>query len=222
LREIKIEKNELLLLLKSILMTQHLSKLILLFILWTGFGEIQAQNWELAKEKDGISIFTRNEPNSKYKAFKGEVEFQTDILEAGEFIENVENFDIWNEDISEIRLLEYEKGKSIRYYVVYDTPWPVTDRDLGISATISVDTATGGRVIMAVSAPEAVPTDPDRIRIVDYWQKWTIVPAGNGLVHITIEGYANPAGDVPAWLVNLAITGTPLDILREIRKSLQK
>ncbi len=91
-----------------------------------------------------------------------------------------------------------------------------------MEATISDDPNTGCRIFSAISAPDAVPRDPHLVRIVDYWQKWIIVPAANGHVHITMEGFADPAGDIPAWLANMAITDTPLNVLGEIRRRTMK
>jgi hypothetical protein len=197
------------------------NRLIILLITLVCAEELHAQEWEPVREKDGIAVFTRQVENSNYKSFKGEVWLQAEVAEVSDVVEDVKNFELWDESIREIRVLEHFKGKSIRYYVVYNSPWPVTDRDLGIQATISSDPLTGSMVISAVSAPDAVPPDPDMIRIIDYWQKWTITPTGSGLVHLTVEGFADPAGDIPAWLANMAITDTPLNMLRGIREKLQ-
>jgi hypothetical protein len=195
----------------------------LILLMFTAFyGGIHAQDWEFSKERDGISIYTRHEGNSHYKSFKGEIELKADFNEVCNLIEDVETCDKWDEDIRETRILAKEKGKFIRYYVIYSVPWPFTDRDLCVEATISDDPNTGSRIFSAISTPDAVPRDPHLVRIIDYWQKWIIVPAGNGHVHVTMEGFADPAGDIPAWLANMAITDTPLNTLVEIRKITQK
>ena len=194
-----------------------ISIIYLLLLLYLSVS-LKAQEWEFAKEKDGISVYTRPEPGTNFKAFKGETEFAADIDDVCTLIEDVESFDEWDEDVSEIRVVSYEKGKSIRYYVVYDTPWPFTDRDLCVSVTITTDEKTGTRLLLARSEPDLVPPDPDLVRIVNYWQKWIIQPKGNGLVHLTLEGYADPAGDIPAWMANMAITDTPLNTLGAVRE----
>ena len=75
-------------------------------------------------------------------------------------------------------------------------------------------------LFLARSVPEAVPLNDDLVRIIDYRQKWILQPQGNKIIHIT--GFADPAGDVPAWIVNMAITDTPLNILRAVKKTLNK
>jgi hypothetical protein len=90
-----------------------------------------------------------------------------------------------------------------------------------VEATITDDPKTGVRLIQARSIPEAMPEDEDLVRIVNYWQKWIIQPEGDGKLLLIVEGYADPAGDVPAWLANMVITDTPLNMLKAIRENLR-
>ena len=182
---------------------------------------LNAQDWECAKERDGIKIFTCHDTTSSYKLFKGEIDLQSDIITVRKTIEDVRNFDDWDEDIRIIRVLEDKPREYFRYYVQYDVPWPFTDRDLCVEAEIRKNPVTDELIISARSDPDALPEDPDYVRIKKYWQKWTIMPAGAGKVHLILEGFVDPAGDVPAWLANLAITNSPLNMLRKIRETLE-
>jgi hypothetical protein len=178
---------------------------------------LRAQQWQLEKDKDGIKVYTRPEPGSKFNAFKGETEVQGDLEAVIKIIEDVEQFDDWDEDVKEIRVLEHDPGKMLKYYVVYDLPWPIQDRDLCIEAVFSFDEENGNKLLVSRPIPDAVPANEDLVRIIDYWQQWILEPKENGMVHITVEGFADPAGDIPAWIANMAITDTPLNMLKEIR-----
>ena len=101
-------------------------------------------------------VYTREEPGSDYKAFRGEVELTAEMAKVSAMLEDVEQFDVWDEDVSEIRLLAHEPGKSFRYYVVYDSPWPVSDRDLCVEAVITDDPESGARLFNAKSIPDAL------------------------------------------------------------------
>lgn len=201
-------------------MNPSINRLILIFFIISAWHFATAQEWKFAKEKDGITVYTKEQTTSNCKSFKGETELLAELSAVSGLIEDVKNFDRWDEDVSEIRVLEHEQGRMIRYYVVYDVPWPLKDRDLCVEATISSDLATGAILFVAKSIPEAVPLDDDNVRIIDYWQKWIILPEGNGKVHLTVEGFADPAGDIPAWIVNMAITDTPFHMLKSIRENL--
>lgn len=198
-------------------------RILIFSLLFITFRDpVISQDWEFVKEKDGIKIFTRDEPGSGYKAYKGEVELNATMQQVCPILEDVEQFDDWDEDVSQIRLLANEPGKYFKYYVVYDTPWPFSDRDLCVEATITDNPATGARQIDARPIPDAVPPDPDLVRIIHYWQKWIVEPEPGGKVHLVIEGFADPAGDVPAWIANMAITSTPYTTLSNVRAATEK
>jgi hypothetical protein len=185
-------------------------------------GRISAQEeWEFVTEKDGIKVYTRQENGTNFKSFKGETDLMSTVAEVLAIVQDVEKFSDWDEDISQIKIIEQEKDKTLKYYVVYNVPWPFKDRDLVVDAQISTDSLTGTGLVIARSAPDSFPVDEELVRIMAYHQKWVIQPLANGIAHLTLEGYADPAGDIPAWIANLAITDTPLNMLRAIRESLE-
>jgi hypothetical protein len=192
-----------------------------LLVYFCNATEMHAQQWDLEKDKDGIKIYTRPEPGSNFNAFKGETEVHAELDAVIAIIEDVEQFDEWDEDVKQIRVLEHEPGKMLKYYVVYDLPWPFQDRDLCVEAIFSTDQDNGATLLASRSIPQTVPLTDDLIRITAYWQQWILEQKENGIIHITVEGFADPAGDIPAWIANMAINDTPLNMLQEIRKLME-
>ncbi len=184
-------------------------------------GFLHAQPWNFIKEKDGIKIYTRKEPGSSLKSFKGVTDIRASAEKVFNLIGNVKNLDWWDKNLREIRVLYYEKEKRSQYYLVYDSPWPVTDRDLCVDATISTDPVTGMRTITSGPLLNVVPENPDYVRIKEYWQTWVLTPTGKDMVHCVLEGYVDPAGSVPDWIYNMVITDTPLKIIRGIKQRLE-
>jgi hypothetical protein len=180
-----------------------------------------SQEWEFKKERDSIKIYTRNEENNPVKSYKGEVDLHTSMAKISTVLGSIESFDWWDKNIHDIKVLAYEKEKYIRYYLVYDLPWPVTDRDLCVEAVITNNPTTGKRVVRATPLEGVIPEKPDLVRIKYYWQEWTMQPAGPGLVHVTLEGSVDPGGYIPPWLVNMVITDTPLNIIRKLREKVE-
>lgn len=185
-------------------------------------GFSQEPPWDFIKEREGIRIYTRSEETNPIKSFKGEAYFHTGMEAISRIIGRVDQFDWWDDNISEIKVLEYVEEKLIRYYLVYDVPWPLSDRDLCVEAIITHDPVTGKRVVYATPMSGLVPEHTDRVRITNYWQRWSMEPAGNGLVHLVLEGSVDPGGNIPSWLINMVITDTPLNIMRKVREQVEK
>jgi hypothetical protein len=189
---------------------------ILLLLAGTSF--LPAQGWKFIKEKDGIRLYTRLEKGGPFKSFRGETKIRADIEKVSALIGNPANSDWWGDDVSDIRVLLFNKNRNIRYYFIYHVPWPFTDRDLVADVEISEDPETFTRTVFSKPLPGAVPEKEGIIRVTDFWQKWTIHPLSNGMIHIVLEGYIDPAGSVPAWLYNIVVIDTPLRLLNEVQK----
>ncbi|MCK9203378.1 MAG: START domain-containing protein [Bacteroidales bacterium] len=183
--------------------------------------DIYSQAWDFVKEKDGIKIYTRKEGNASLKQFKGVADIYAPMEKVCELVGNVKNTDWWDKNLEEINVLLYEKDKHIQYYLVYGVPWPLTDRDLCVDAKITTDPGTGVRIIYSTPLFNVVPERSDRVRIKEYWQRWTLQPVTSGCVHVILEGYVDPGGNVPDWLYNMVITDTPLKVIRGIKGRLE-
>ncbi len=179
--------------------------------------QLWGQGWNFIKEKDGIKIYTRNQPNSQLKSFKGEITFKADVHKVNLIVGDARNIEWWDKDIIEKRVLAFEENKMIRYFLVYDVPWPFSKRDLALEAIISIDPRTGDRIVASKPVLNLVPEKDGLVRIKNYWQKWIVHPMDNGFVHVTLEGFVDPGGNIPWWLYNTVITETPMRVMTGMR-----
>jgi hypothetical protein len=179
---------------------------------------ISAQAWTYVKEEDGIKIFTRKDPGTSLKSFMGITDVKSTMAKVTNLIGNVKNHDWWDENVTEIKVLAFEKDKYFQYYVVYKVPWPFNDRDLCVEAHVTIDPVSGRRVIMATPLDSVVPEKPERVRIKKYWQRWTVQPMENGKIHLVLEGFVDPEAGIPSWLYNMVIVETPLKVMRRVKR----
>jgi len=191
--------------------------LILFFSVFMA-GELFSQSWKFVKEKEGIKVYTSETRNNSLKSFKGVADLTTSLDKVYTLLGNVRSTDRWDKSIKEFRVLSSEKDKSFSYYLVYGIPWPLYDRDLCVEVAIIHDTSDGSVIISAKSNPKLVPENGNLVRIRDYWQKWIIQPLDNDHVRLTLEGFADPAGNIPSWLYNMVITETPVNTISDIRR----
>ncbi len=103
----------------------------------------------------------------------------------------------------------YERDKRAQYYLEYNLPWPVTDRDLCVDVNITIDPVTGECTIYAEALNGVIAERTDNVRIKNYWQTLTITPVGKDITHIVLKGLIDPAGTVPDWLSDMLIVGSP-------------
>ena len=185
-------------------------------------GPLAAQSWDLVKEEDGIKVYTRQESGKALKAYKGTATIQAPAEKILAMLEDVNHTEWWDESITRFKVLTYEKNKRAQYYLVYDSPWPVDDRDLCVEATVNMDPKKGVYSVTAVPLPGVIPEKEDRVRIRDYRQTWTVTAAGENSANVVIEGYADPVGNIPVWLSNLLIVQTPVHAILGVKKELEK
>ncbi len=183
--------------------------------------DLTAQSWEFIKEKDGVTVYTKDVESSSLKSFRGEVDVHSTMDRVSDYVGNVKDLSWWGNNIRDIKILDYQKDKLIKYYLEYVVPWPFDNRDLCVEAKITVDPKTGKRTVQAEPLPDVVPEKPGIVRIKRYWQKWTATPMPGGIIHISLEGFVDPGGNVPSWLYNMVITDTPIKLLTEIRKRVE-
>jgi hypothetical protein len=107
-----------------------------------------------------------------------------------------------------------EEGSTI-WYINHR---PVTDRDLCVNVTITIDMVTGERKFNAVTLNGVIPERKNLVRIKDYWHTWTVIPAGKEMTHVVLEGFIDPAGVIPVWISNKLIIETPIKAITGLRE----
>jgi hypothetical protein len=176
------------------------------------------QPWHFVKERDEIKIYTRTEPNHAFKSFKGETIFHASMERVCAMLGNTKNNDWWDKDITDVKVIACEKDKFIQYYLVYKMPWPVTNRDLVANTKIVSDPISRERSFTAEPLLNVIPENTDIVRIRRYHQQWIIQPLDNGNVHVILEGFVDPGGNVPAWLYNMIVPDAPFRSIHSLRE----
>lgn len=182
---------------------------------------LAAQTWSLARERDGIRVYTRQEAGKSLKAYKGIADIQAPADKIFSMLEDVYHTEWWDSNVSQIKILSYEKNRTARYYMVYDSPWPVADRDVYVDVTMTMDPVKNVYTVTAVPFPGEMPQNPGRVRIREYRQTWTVEAAGAERSHVVLEGYLDPAGNIPAWIGNMLIVESPYNSISGVKKWLE-
>ena len=200
----------------------RLVSVLIVLLSFTAILSVEAQQWKFVKEKDNIRIYTCKENGKTFNSFKAVTKIKAPAEKIFALLEDVNNTDWWDKSLSQIKVLRYVKNKLAQYYLVYDLPWPVIDRDICVSVSDSIDYNTGIYKLKATPLTGIIAEQKDKIRIKDYYQTWTVKSIGKNLSLVDLEGYVDPAGSIPDWVFNMVIFNIPINSIEGVKHQMEK
>ena len=179
-------------------------------------------SWELKKDQDGIKIFNRRIEGSKLKEFKGIMEVNASVNEVVHLLMDVNKQDqfIYKAKKGSVETLKKD-GNDVYTYMVIETPWPASDRDVVTLYHVNPPQKDGTVIIDVKAVNGMKPLQNKIVRVEKMKGYWKITPVGSNKVQITHQAYSSPGGKVPDALANSASVNAPFDMLTDLRKLLQ-
>lgn len=178
-------------------------------------AQLQAQkDWKLKKEIDGIKVYTRSLPDSPWKEFKAMTELEAsmdqvlqELLDAPKYTENCAP------GIS--FLIGRQTENQYLFYARKELPWPIKDRDIITLLTVHKLSDTSIRLDIH-GAPESLPEKEKTIRVQQLMGHWLLEDLGE-TTRVTQQLYLDPAGSLPAAVVNGLIVKGPLKTFMDLQ-----
>ncbi len=208
-------------------MIYKLPKLIILFTLLFS-STLEAKNpWQLTKEKEGIQIYVRDNPNSALKIFRGVTTIPAKLSSLVAVLDDVKAMPKLLHNCQSAKTLKEVGNTSSTIYVVTKMQWPVKNRDSIVYSVLSQDKKTKKVLIKMQSQPKAVPLKQGMVRVQTmsgYWEFMPIIIAGknSGKVKVTYELSLDPGGNLPKFLVNTLAVDFPFNTLKNLRQLVKK
>ena len=179
-------------------------------------ADCQEKEWQLKKDEDGISVYTREVEQSNIKEFKASTKLNSSTETIFRIILDVENYPNWIEDIDYAELL-YLRGSEIGMYYQLGLPWPIKDRD--VTLVSKYKTLADGSIHFQLNNRYDLKEDnTDFIRIKEIKGQWLIKPINKENCQVTYQFMADPEGFLPDWVVNIFIVDGPFKTLGNLDK----
>ena len=194
---------------------------ILLFSHLLSFTQKDKSDWKLAKLKDGIKVYTRNVEGAKFKEYKTNAEFQTSPEACVELLLDVDNYVNWMSHIKESYLVEKTSEEVFYVYTEVKVPWPFDNRDDVTRSIIKHDSITGVYSIEIYLEPEYLPEKKGIVRMYVGGGSWTFTPLENGKTEVFHQFMGDPAGSIPAWIVNMFLVDGPYKTMLGMKMELE-
>jgi hypothetical protein len=195
------------------------SILILILTATTAFAD---NDWKLKSDKNGIKIYTSPVENSKVKALKVECTFQSTLSQMVSVLFDVKGCTEWVYHTKSISLLKQVAPNNLYYYSEISLPWPASNRDFVAHLTATQDDVTKVVTVNGPAVPGMVAEKDGVVRIKQSKGKWILTPIGKDEVKVEYTLTVDPAGSIPAWLVNLVSSEGPTQSFKALKEQLKK
>lgn len=203
-----------------IFMDMRLSIIYMVLLVIIPLASLGQAGWKLKREKNGISIYVREQVDSPLKEYKARAVIAHPIQQVSDFLSDLERHPEWVFRCKGLTIIEGQGEQKVRYHTTYDIPWPMKDRDLTVEAVITLH--AGGKKIESLSKDILLdyPLEKGVIRMPGY-REWVILEEIDPNTTLFIsEGYADPGGTVPPWLVNMFLVDGIYDSVIKSREIL--
>jgi hypothetical protein len=175
-------------------------------------------SWKLRFERDDIRVYSNRVPGSPIDELKGECVLDAPLEVVAQVMLDVPSYTRWIADCVEARKFDCSDLTTCKLYFTLAMPWPVRDRDIVLQSTTEF-LPSEGRIIGSVTAlkEELVPKQKNRVRITSMRGTWIFEGINADTTRATFICWADPAGYVPAFIINMASVDVPFRTLRGLR-----
>lgn len=183
-------------------------------------GAFFQSEWELKKDRDGIKVYLSNSEDTKIKKFKVVTFVKATPIEIADAVVDLENNYKWFVNVEKAELLERLSKDAFIFKQVINVPFPFKNRE--VVAMSSVNYLTNGVVRIDLKEKASyIPENEDYVRMPISRGYWILTPSKGG-TNVEYSFLADPAGDIPVWLANQFIVGSPLKTIKGLREYLEK
>ncbi|MDX1633518.1 MAG: START domain-containing protein [Marinobacter sp.] len=192
---------------------------LLLIAGWCQAEVLPAENadWQLQKEVDDIRIYTIDQDDSPFRAFKAEALLDVPLSNVMAVMLDPTSCLEWVHGCSESRAFGAGDFADRYAYSVNDMPWPVSDRDYVIRIRTQGNEANGEVVMNLNAVPARQPEQDGLVRVDRSDTLYRFEPVGDKTRMIWLQ-HTDPNGALPGWLVNSLLVDIPLKSMQQLER----
>ena len=174
--------------------------------------------WHLDKDEEGIQVYLRDSTGFALKSFKGAMTVNRSLSSLIAVIEDTSSYPRWLHNCRSAKTLKHIDDTKVINYVVTDMPWPVADRDVIVSSTLTQNKANNRVEIKLIAKSKFIPKVAGKVRIEKMQGRWLLTPIDKDKVNVIYEMSIDPGGNIPKWVVNAMAVDLPFYSLKKLRK----
>lgn len=193
--------------------------------LWVASGSAE---WKLAKQEDGVKVYTMKTPGDKLLKVKTVMEgdYTLNQLVSQHIVDdNLETCKSWIPSCVEFtRLQDFDPVRGYdKDMWRLEFPGPFADRELLITTMFSQDPSTRQVALDVIAIPNTLPPTKGVVRVERMHNRWTFTPLPSGKVEVALIQDNDLLGFFPYFLMNMVIADESYKFFAtELRASLKK
>lgn len=197
--------------------------LIILFISYLSLGlKMNGNYWKLVKDSKGVKAYTRNTENSDIKQVKIITNVRSSLSALVALVRDVESHTQWIYRCKKAKKIKIVSPTEHYYYIESEAPWPVSNRDIITHSKIIQNKKTKKVTIISTGVPDFIGQIEGIVRIKNLNAKWEFTPKNNGTVDVTFYMLIDIGGNLPSWVINLAIEDGPFETVLNMKEIVKK
>lgn len=196
---------------------------LMLLISTASFTVEDNRQWKLRFQKEGIRVYSNNVADSQIDELKGECILDASLETVAGVMLDVSSYTQWIADCVEAHKFSCTGLTECKLYFTLAMPWPVRDRDIVLQSSTDIRLSEG-RIVGSVYAlpDELIPVYKNRIRIKSMYGKWIFERISSDKTMATFICWADPAGLIPAIIINMASIDIPYRTLKGLQRMVRK
>ncbi len=179
--------------------------------------------WRHETTEEGVSVSLRNEPGRDLPVFRGVGKVDASIFEILGVLDDSPRLVEWMSNCIGSKVLKQVNEFDRIVYNRTDSPWPVSDRDVVLSATVQAS-MTKREVwcrFESTNYPAMGPID-GVVRMPRLRGYYRLQAIDETHTRVTYQIDADPGGMLPDWLVARATKQLPIQTIVGMRKQVKK
>jgi len=181
------------------------------------------QDCSLKKQKNDLKVFTCETDSGRLKTLRAEFILEhTTFDELKEFMLNVSNYVNWQYNTIEAKVLDKPPDHSIVYRVVVEAPWPLSNREMITKLSIHFDSTARQLTITNHNIAFDFPRNKELVRVPFSDGIMLVRQLDTSSLKVFYSLRIDPGGNVPAWLVNIAMAEGPFYSFTKLKEKLRQ
>ena len=191
--------------------------ILLVFSLMPGLSVAVSDtaDWQSAKQKGGVEVFTAEVPGSNFLAFKATTIIAAPLERVLAVVMDHESYPDWYDNCRATEVLAEESGQDAVIRLVVKAPFPLSNRDL--INRVNVSQLSDGVLVSLQSSPTYIPEVDGVVRMEKADGSWLLQSTPEA-TRVTQTYHADAKTKAPAWIVNRFIIDGPINSLRNLTR----